>query len=553
MLMLACWAILSETETAPSIAFAAFNSTRPEGGGTATPKRRQPPLAPAKTHCFALCARTIGLAAPGVEKSSEKGETRLEEQSEVSPRLDPTPRRACLLPKPRTPLRSRLRSSTHLCTKPPAAVLLLFACCRHVPDPCSIAPRAACAEQPTLRQRPHQRRRLAALPTGVEAPYLRSPCAPSISPLQHSSLVCVQVPRFMLNAQALAAGQAPSSWPGAVPDASKVVPGSSPPLVAGSSLGGQDIPASGNTSASSQQTSLFPRFSPEAAELYGSSAVQQQAQQQAAAQQQQQQAQALKQNLQKLYGSLGLQHGSRSSLPDIQEHEPQMRVPSDPPRAQRLPPYGRPPAARALSDEDLFGMQDMGQQAAAAAAAHASHGGAGMQSMPPPPPAADDLSLVGQMPAGASQSRTLFVRNIDASVPDDELRTLFEVGPAGRDHWTLALMQAPVRLVSRLMVATGAWFCTRFEAAWVPPTFWPDPCPLACRSARCRRLVRCAACSPPPRGVASWRSATLTRGPPRWQSIRWQGRCCRGSSWTSTSRCPRMIGRLPRWVAAHMH
>ncbi|KAI3432299.1 hypothetical protein D9Q98_003859 [Chlorella vulgaris] len=242
----------------------------------------------------------------------------------------------------------------------------------------------------------------------------------------------------MLNAQALAAGQAPSSWPGAVPDASKVVPGSSPPLVAGSSLGGQDIPASGNTSASSQQTSLFPRFSPEAAELYGSSAVQQQAQQQAAAQQQQQQAQALKQNLQKLYGSLGLQHGSRSSLPDIQEHEPQMRVPSDPPRAQRLPPYGRPPAARALSDEDLFGMQDMGQQAAAAAAAHASHGGAGMQSMPPPPPAADDLSLVGQMPAGASQSRTLFVRNIDASVPDDELRTLFEAFGEVRSLFTAA-------------------------------------------------------------------------------------------------------------------
>lgn len=39
---------------------------------------------------------------------------------------------------------------------------------------------------------------------------------------------------------------------------------------------------------------------------------------------------------------------------------------------------------------------------------------------------------MGQLPAGASQSRTLFVRNVDPSVPEDELRTLFEVRPCVR-------------------------------------------------------------------------------------------------------------------------
>jgi hypothetical protein len=182
---------------------------------------------------------------------------------------------------------------------------------------------------------------------------------------------------------------------------------------------------------SSQQTSLFPQFSPEGAsgELYGSSGGGASSAAAAAAacssQQQQAQQQQLKQNLQKLYGSLGLQHGSRSSLPDIQEHEPQTSLPSDPPLAPRLPPYGRPPVGRAASDEDLFGMQDVGSHAHSA---HSSHGHAaaaaagGMGG-----PAAADLSLVGQMPAGGSQSRTLFVRNVDPSVSEEELRTLFEV------------------------------------------------------------------------------------------------------------------------------
>lgn len=71
-------------------------------------------------------------------------------------------------------------------------------------------------------------------------------------------------------------------------------------------------------------------------------------------------------------------------------------------------------------------MQDLhhhaGQQQAAGAAAAAATSSLGA------PPAAADLSLVGQLPAGSAQSRTLFVRNVDPAVPEDELRTLFEVG-----------------------------------------------------------------------------------------------------------------------------
>lgn len=160
------------------------------------------------------------------------------------------------------------------------------------------------------------------------------------------------------------------AWPGVAAEAQRAASGSSPPQqqVYGSTPPGQDIPGvAGSTGeggpgsdaagSAGQLASLFPHFSPEAADLFvgsgngGSAAAQH-------AQQAQQQQVVLKQNLQKLYGSLGLQHGSRSSLPDIQEHEPQMILPSDPPlsAAQRLP-YGRPPAGRALSDEDLFGMQ----------------------------------------------------------------------------------------------------------------------------------------------------------------------------------------------------
>ena len=243
---------------------------------------------------------------------------------------------------------------------------------------------------------------------------------------------------MLQHAQAGHGAGPPLGWPGSAADAQRGPVAGSPPgslqqqqgRFAGSSPQGRDIPAPDTASASSQQTSLFPQFSPEAAaELFstGSSAGGPPGGAHPHAHQQQQAA--LKQNLQKLYGSLGLQHGSRSSLPDIQEDEPQTSLPSDPPLAAasaagRLPPHGRAPSGRAMSDEDLFGMQDLhhhaGQQQAAAAGA-AAGGSLGA------PPAAD-LSLVGQLPAGSAQSRTLFVRNVDPSVPEDELRTLFEVG-----------------------------------------------------------------------------------------------------------------------------
>lgn len=228
-----------------------------------------------------------------------------------------------------------------------------------------------------------------------------------------------------------------AAWPGSAAEMQRVASGGSPPQAAqhpfGVSPQGRDIPiagaAAGSADAAAQQASLFPRLSPEAAELYaggggGGGAT-------AAAAAQHQQA-ALKQNLQKLYGSLGLQHASRSSLPDIQENEAQMCLPSDPgslgaqPGGSARLPYGRPPTGRAPSDEDLFGMQDLHSQQAAAAAAGGvpGMGAAGGAA----PPTVTDLSLVGQLPAGASQSRTLFVRNVDPSVPEDELHTLFEVG-----------------------------------------------------------------------------------------------------------------------------
>ena len=242
---------------------------------------------------------------------------------------------------------------------------------------------------------------------------------------------------MLQHAQAGHGAGPPLGWPGSAADAQRGAAAGSPPgslqqqqgRFVGGSPQGRDIPAADTASATSQQTTLFPQFSPEAAaELFSSGSSAGGAAHPHAHQQQQA---ALKQNLQKLYGSLGLQHGSRSSLPDIQEDEPQTSLPSDPPlavpsAAGRLPPHGRAPSGRAMSDEDLFGMQDLhhaaGQQQAAAA------GAAPGASLGPPPAA--DLSLVGQLPAGSAQSRTLFVRNVDPAVPEDELRTLFEVGGA---------------------------------------------------------------------------------------------------------------------------
>lgn len=315
----------------------------------------------------------------------------------------------------------------------------------------------------------------------------------------------------MLSAQATAGGQAPPSWPAGA-DMLRGGPGSSPQQLQGaahmglrlggaaSSPPGQEIPAAGGgqsdtTSGASQQTSLFPRFSPDAADVYAASgsAAQQQAAAAAAQQQHQHQQQAaLKQNLQKLYGSLGLQHGSRSSLPDIQENEPQTSLPSDPPLAARLPPYGRPPATRALSDDDLFGMQDL-------------PGGSAAGAVPTPQglpgqPAAADLSLVGQLPAGQSQSRTLFVRNVDPSVPEDELRTLFEVSGETRRCRAAALRHREARmdLPGRCPVFVGPLSPLRCCAACARRSVESHGCGRCRRQLSKRNLLVCCLPSPAP-------------------------------------------------------
>lgn len=117
-----------------------------------------------------------------------------------------------------------------------------------------------------------------------------------------------------------------------------------------------------------------------------------------------------------MYGSLTkLQHGSRTSLPDIQE------------------------------EQDLLFSMDA--HAATSSAAERVTSG----SLAGAPPVVD-LSLAGQMPAGTAQSRTLLVRNVDTVVTEDELRRIFEVGRmllgamASRCLWpwpALADVQAP--------------------------------------------------------------------------------------------------------------
>jgi hypothetical protein len=347
----------------------------------------------------------------------------------------------------------------------------------------------------------------------------------------------------MLSAQASAAGQAAPSWAGAPPNPTHApsAAASQPGHPSGSSPPGQGASARGPDAGgaagpdtlppSAQQAPLFPRFSPEGGDPFAAGG---------AAQQQAQHA-ALKQNLQKLYGSLGLQHGSRSSLPDIREDEPQTSLPSDPPLAPRLPPYGRPPATRALSDDDLFGMQDLGAAAAAALP----------QAPPGAPPLLADLSQVGQLPAGSTQSRTLFVRNVDPSVPEDELRTLFEVGlplpPA------LAATKCPRLTPRRALISPAAPASPRFRpelptkgpgllpSEHPPATYPPPPRPR-------RPLARCGRSTRRPRRAALWWCPTSTRAPPPWPSTPWAARCWRGSSWTCTSRSPRTTARRGRWA-----
>lgn len=155
-------------------------------------------------------------------------------------------------------------------------------------------------------------------------------------------------------------------------------------------------------------------------------------------------------NLQRLYGSLAQahHHSSRTSLPDIAEEEPsplqQLQQATAAAAAAassgRLQPSGAS-APKVTSEEDIFAMG--GGLEIASASGGGEQPGAGAAGPPGAvqqqqlgagsmvagaPPLAYDLSLVGQMPAGGSQSRTLFVRNIDASVADEELQAVFEVG-----------------------------------------------------------------------------------------------------------------------------
>ena len=230
------------------------------------------------------------------------------------------------------------------------------------------------------------------------------------------------------------------------------------------------MPSGGSDSVTSSQQSLFTRFSPDAA-LDATSALQ------------------LKQNLQRLYGSLGqLNHGSRASLPDILEEGEQLAAaaaaagpraaPGGPPTRSQAPAAGSGqnaswPRMKAGSEDDIFGMELNAAGGSTAALSEQqqqqqqqqSGGGGGGGPAPGPPPLAD-FSLVGQMPADVPQSRTLFIRNVDAGISDEELHTIFEV----RKEVALALGLASVHLhLPRLAVGgsqTGCW-------TWLGRPGWP--------------------------------------------------------------------------------
>jgi hypothetical protein len=225
-----------------------------------------------------------------------------------------------------------------------------------------------------------------------------------------------------------------SSWQTAAPSTLPVAKPASPPQR------GHEAAAPAESSSSSQH-SLFSGFAsagdpPSPAHTHADTAAATSAQ---------------LRNLQRLYGNLAQMHhhSSRSSLPDIAEEEPSpvqpmldaqrqasaasvSAAPGPSSSRQGLHAAGQP-GGKVMSEEDIFAMGG-GLEIAGAPGGGSDPGGAQQGSgsgagglVAGVPPLAYDLSLVGQMPAGQSQSRTLFVRNIDATVSDEELHAVFEV------------------------------------------------------------------------------------------------------------------------------
>ena len=230
-------------------------------------------------------------------------------------------------------------------------------------------------------------------------------------------------------------------------------------------------------------------------------------------------------NLQRLYGLAGVHHhSSRTSLPDIAEEEPSPQQGGGGGGGAGLPAAGSgqglaasgKPASKVMSEEDIFamsgGLEIPGGSGGGEPAAAGGGGGGGM-GVAGAPPLAYDLSLVGQMPAGASQSRTLFVRNIDASITDEELQAVFEVraggrrvaaGPAEegrgclldsaewakragkRGYWELA-HAGPAGVLQQPRPAA---FLARAQAAGTPGQQPGPPCPRPRPRPPCRPLAR---------------------------------------------------------------
>jgi len=108
----------------------------------------------------------------------------------------------------------------------------------------------------------------------------------------------------------------------------------------------------------------------------------------------------LQQNLQRLYGPIGQVYGSRSSLPDILEEEPDMAA------AAASSVMSQDAAGRVASEEDLF---LLGSVPGSVPGTQSSSSGA-------------DIGGIQQ-----SESRTLFIRGVDPQVSDEALKKYFEV------------------------------------------------------------------------------------------------------------------------------
>lgn len=108
----------------------------------------------------------------------------------------------------------------------------------------------------------------------------------------------------------------------------------------------------------------------------------------------------LQQNLQRLYGPIGQVYGSRSSLPDILEEEPDMAA------AAASSVMSQDAAGRVASEEDLF---LLGSVPGSVPVTQSSSSGA-------------DIGGIQQ-----SESRTLFIRGVDPQVSDEALKKYFEV------------------------------------------------------------------------------------------------------------------------------